>query len=82
MTDKNELFEPENRYCPICDKKIKAGSPLHQCSKKRLKEVEAEYLHCEEEYDDDIEPRTYDDRLQEFEDNYNNDNYYDIEEDE
>ena len=62
--------EPEDRYCPICDAEIKEGSPLHKCSKKKLKEIES--MNIDEEYLE--EDRTYDDKLREYEEyfNYNN----------
>jgi tRNA G26 N,N-dimethylase Trm1 len=70
--------EPENRHCPICDEKIKIGSPIHHCSRRKLNAIEKQAnehddTHLEEE-------RTYDDRLREFDEQFNNSNYYDIEE--
>ena len=44
MEDINEFIEPEDRYCPICDKKVKKGSPLHKCSEKKLKESSADMI--------------------------------------
>lgn len=78
MEDINEFIEPEDRYCPICDKKIKKGSPFHKCSKKQIKELDKRYVKFDETLE---EERTYDDRLKEFE-KYNNENYYDLEEEE
>lgn len=78
MIKKNELFELENRYCPICDKKIEQGSTLHKCSKKDLKEIEALSVNFKEECVE--KERTFDDKLQEFEERYDNDQYYDIDE--
>jgi len=74
MNKDNNDIEPINRYCPICDKKIQAGSSLHRCNKKDLNKIEKysnifDGKECDEE-------RTFEDKLQEFED-YNNINYYD-----
>ncbi len=77
MEDIIEFTEPENRYCPICDKKIKKGSPFHKCSKKKLKELDKRHVETDK---DSEEERTYDDRLKEFDEQYNNENYYDLEE--
>lgn len=82
MTNNNKFTEPEHRFCPICDKKIKKGSPFHKCSKKQLKEIETEHLDFSEECTETEEERTFDDKLQEFEEQYDNDNYYDIDEEE
>jgi len=80
MEDTFENTEPENRYCPICDEKIKIGSPIHHCSKRKLNAIEK---HANEHVDEHIEEeRTYDDRLREFEEQYDNNNYYDIDEEE
>lgn len=82
MEDITEFTEPEDRYCPICDKKIKKGSPIHKCSKKKIKELEKRYVKLDDppEEEEEEEERTYDDRLKEFDDHYNNENYYDLEE--
>ena len=77
MEDINEFIELEDRYCPICDKKIKKGSPFHKCSKKKLKELDKRSAIPDDTME---EERTYDDRLKEFDDKYNNENYYDLEE--
>ena len=75
MEDITEFTELEDRYCPICDKKVKKGSPFHKCSKKKLKELDKRSV------DKDLEEeRTYDDRLKEFDEQYSNENYYDLEE--
>lgn len=77
MEDMNEFTEPDNRYCPICDKRIKRGSPFHQCSKRKLNEIDK---LCAETDDLKEDERTFDDKLKEFDEQYNNDNYYDLEE--
>ena len=69
-----ENIEPEHRFCPICDKEIKQGSPLHKCTKKKLKEIETHYSDFDEGYEKD--DRTLGDRLQEFEEQYDNEQYY------
>ena len=74
--DKNdELVEVENRHCPICGDKVKGGSPLHRCSKKKLREIENKTIDPGENLEHN---RTYDDRLKECEEYFN----YDKEEDE
>lgn len=78
MKNDSEIYEIENRYCPICGNFIKTGSSLHHCSDKDLKKI------FKEEHIEEIEvERTYDDKLNEFDKFYNSDNYYDsdIEED-
>ena len=79
MEDINEFTELEDRYCPICDKKIKKGSPFHKCSKKQLKELDKRSVIPDNLQE---EERTFDDRLKEFDEQYNNENYYDLEEEE
>jgi hypothetical protein len=75
-------IEMQNRYCPICGKYIRAGSPIHICSKKDLLRLEKMALLEEIDLDRDIErERFYGDRLQEFEDLYDNAHYYDLEDD-
>ena len=78
MKNDSEIYEIENRYCPICGNFIKAGSPSHHCSDNDLKNI------YKEEYEEEIveEDRTYDDKLNEFEEFYNSDNYYDNDVDE
>jgi hypothetical protein len=76
MEDINEFTELEDRYCPICDKKVKKGSPFHKCSKRKLKELDKRHV----EKDLEEEERTYDDKLKEFDEQYNNEHYYDLEE--
>ncbi len=82
MKDVTDFTDPEHeqehRYCPICDAEIQAGTPLHKCSKKQLKELEKKSISI----DSIDEERTYDDKLREYEDHFDNDNYYDIEEEE
>lgn len=71
MENDSELFKIEDRHCPICGNFIKAGSPTHHCSDEDLKNLYKE--------DEELElDRTYDDKLSEFDEFYNSDNYYDI----
>lgn len=71
MENDSELFKIEDRYCPICGDFIKAGSPTHHCAEEDLEKLY-------EEEDETLEPdRTYDDKLNEFDELYNSDNYYD-----
>ncbi len=79
MEKNNILLEIEDRYCPICGKFIKYGSPIHRCLDEDIKKIEEERKESEEESE---EERTYDDKLDEFDKFYNSDNYYnnDIEE--
>lgn len=72
--------EIENRYCPICGDRVRKGSPLHRCDEKKLKELELKDNISEA--DENLgEERTYDDRLKEFEEQYDNKTYYDKDED-
>jgi len=66
MKEDNKIYELYNRYCPICGRRIKKGNPLHYCSKKDTDKIDkrAEKIEDTEE----IEERTYDDRLKEYED--------------
>ena len=77
MEKNSELFEIEDSHCPICGKFIKAGSS-HRCLEKDLQKI------FKEESDDSDEEihRTYADKLDESDEFYNNENYYnnDIEE--
>ena len=63
MDNKDELIELYNRDCPICGRYIKKGTPLHHCSKKDTDKIDKMTEEIEE-----IEERTYDDKLKEFED--------------
>ena len=72
MKNDSEIYEVENRYCPICGNFIKAGTPTHHCLDKDLKKIFKEDKQEEQELD-----RTYDDKLNEFDKFYNSDNYYD-----
>jgi len=74
MNYDSDIYEIENRYCPICGNFIKMGSPSHHCSDKALKKIYKEEF--KEEEDEEID-RTYDDKLNEFDEFYNSDNYYD-----
>jgi len=77
MNNDSDIYEIEDRYCPICGNFIKMDSPSHRCSEKDIKKLFKEELEddpYEEEY------RSYDDKLNEFDEFYNSDNYYNIEE--
>jgi len=78
MDNKDELIELYDRYCPICGKHIKKGSPLHHCSQKDLDKIDKKAQEVEEVEEKE---RTYDDKLKEFED-YNNIDFKEEEEDE
>jgi len=67
-----ELKEFETIYCPICGKLIKEDYSSHKCSKRCLNKIDKE-----QEESQKTEDRTYDDKLEEFEDLYNSENYYD-----
>ncbi len=77
MEKNNKLFELENRYCPICGRYVKKRTPLHRCSDKDIKNLK--YIDEDRETQED---RTYDDKLNEFEEYYNSDTYYNKEEEE
>ena len=66
--------EIENRYCPICGNFIKIGSPIHHCIDKDLKKI---YDKENKEDKNEEKDRTYADKLNEFDEFYNSDNYYD-----
>jgi hypothetical protein len=70
MKNDSEKFEYESRYCPICGEFVEIEPPMHHCAEEDLKEIDKE----EEELESD---RTYDDKLNEFDEFYNSDNYYD-----
>ena len=74
MKKATEFTEPEDRYCPICDAEIKKGSHFHKCTKKKLREIEKRSIDFNEEYLE--KERTYDDKLKEYEDQYDNSTYY------
>ena len=74
MINENELFELEDRYCPICGNFIKINSSLHRCDDEYLKKLRKLDKIEEDEKEKD---RTYDDKLKEFEDYYNPETYYD-----
>ncbi len=76
MKNNDKIFELENRYCPICGNFIKASSPTHRCLDKDIKKIDKERKFKESNGILD-EDRTYDDKLNEFEEFYNSDNYYD-----
>lgn len=76
--DAIEFTESEDRFCPICDEEIHMGSPIHKCKKKKLRDLEKLSKNFNDEYLE--EERTYDDRLKEFEEHYDNSTYYDIDE--
>lgn len=70
----NEFLEVSNRHCPICGKFVRMGSDTHRCSKRSLNKIDKENDGDYEEEIDEI--RTYDDKLQEYEE-YSPDKYYD-----
>ena len=74
MIKDNELFELEHRYCPICGEEIKIGESLHYCDEKKLKEIRKEERQREKEIKKQ-QKRTYGDRLEEYEEHYNPENY-------
>ena len=69
----DNLKEINSRYCPICDNFIKIGSPLHYCNDKDIEKID----NPQEE--DFSENKTFSDILEEFEEHYNPDTYYDKE---
>jgi len=71
MQNNSELFEFEDRYCPICGNFIKIGSPMHHCLDKDLKGI------YKEEKTELNKERNYDDKLNEFDKFYNSEKYYD-----
>ncbi len=73
-----EYVEIENRHCPICGNFVKAGSKPHRCKKKDIKNLDKLEKMMEDIEDD----RTYNDKLKEFEEYYNQDNYYEKDEEE
>lgn len=79
MKEEDISIELENRYCPICDKKITIGSLIHKCSKRRLKELEKERRKIEKQQENSEEQRTFDDIMKEFDEYFNPDTYYDKE---
>ncbi len=79
MEKDSELFKIEDRHCPICGKFIKADSLPHHCLKKDLKKIDkARKIEVEETEED----RTYDDKLNEFDQFYNSETYYEKDEEE
>lgn len=78
MIDKNNLFELENRYCPICGDEVKAGSPFHSCKKKKLKEMEKERQRQEKLQEEGImdEIEAFDDMLEEYDRYIDPEEYY------
>ena len=79
MEKDSELFKIEDSYCPICGKFIKADSPPHHCLKKDLKEIDKVRKIEAEEIEED---RTYDDKLNEFDQFYNPETYYEKDDEE
>ena len=72
--EQEELYEIENRHCPICGKYVRCGEDLHKCSKRALNKIDRqEEKEIEEE-------RSYTDKLVEFENYYNQDILYEDEE--
>ena len=74
MKNDSEMYELEDRDCPICGNFIKIGSPIHRCLDKDLKKLYKEEEEEETEFDKD---RSYDDKLNEFDEFYNSEKYYD-----
>ena len=72
MTNKKNLFEFEDRFCPICGEPIKIGESLHRCDEKKLKEIEKKLKKAEKQKK---ERRTYGEKLEEYDKFYNPDNY-------
>ena len=79
MSEDSELIEFDSRYCPICGKRIKQGTPLHKCSKKTINKIDK--IHDTEEPPKINEERTYADKLEEFEEFYNSETFYDEKDD-
>lgn len=76
MLKNSEMFEFENRTCPICGKFVKIDSPLHHCSDKDLQKIEEQEKLAEELSEELEDNRSFDDDLKEFDDFYNQENYY------
>jgi len=72
----NELYEIENRYCPICGRYVRCGEELHKCSKRALNKIDRQ------EEKELSEERSYTDKLAEFEEYYNPEVLYEDEEEE
>jgi hypothetical protein len=75
-----EFYEVENRYCPICGAHVKAFSPFHHCDEKKLNKIEKKDRIKEAQQEAIREERTFTDRLEEFEEYYDSDSYYDNDE--
>jgi CRISPR/Cas system-associated protein Cas10 (large subunit of type III CRISPR-Cas system) len=73
MKKDSELFEIEDRYCPICGNFVKVGTSFHRCSDKDIKKI------FKEDVEESKSDRTYGDKLNEFDKFYNSDTYYDDE---
>ena len=69
-----ELKESGPVYCPICGKRIKEDYSSHECSKRCLNKIDKEQSQEESQ---EIEDRTFNDKLEEFEDLYNSETVYD-----
>ena len=74
MSKHNELFEYQERHCPICGVFIKQEPPMHRCSEEVLKKID---LNNEKTNSKKVKKRTYFDKLDEFDKYYNADSYYD-----
>ena len=74
MPGKEDLVEVEDRFCPICGARVKAGSRLHSCSKRSIRKIEAEEREDIIINDDE---RTFGERMMEFDEFFNNSTYYD-----
>ncbi|MHA1468946.1 MAG: hypothetical protein ACTSSP_00140 [Candidatus Asgardarchaeia archaeon] len=77
MEENNDLTEPEDRFCPICDDKIEKGVPLHRCSEKKIKMIDKK-----DKTKEPNEDKSYNDKLRDFDRFYNQETYYKEEENE
>lgn len=79
MKKKEDLTEPEDRFCPICDEEIKKGSPPHHCNDTKIKQLEKRFFLQEKLKNPDVD-KSYNDRLRDFDRFYNQETYYQGEE--
>jgi hypothetical protein len=75
MSEYNELYEYEHRYCPICGASVKGGSPLHRCLEKDIKKIDRQNKEADKE--EKIKDRSYNDKLNEYDEYYDPEKYYD-----
>ena len=73
--NKKKILKHEDSYCPICGVFVEFDFSKHHCLDEDIKKIEEEYK--EKENTKELEDRTYDDKLSEFDEFYNSDNYYD-----